>query len=366
MDSMQHQLESMAPRSEAHISYVEFCQTIIAFIRARGSSIQPLSHYFSVDSLTFWSDTSDPKLYAAGIISYALRLHDQPTKTSSELFHYLYRGWRTCLVSSHLQDHIGYVQKGLKHWDFTEFMLASFMPAALHIGFTSPSGWIVPSTYLPSLAKRVAYFLDKGGNEGATAFHHMIHLLKLSINGIIVLNQRWANTRSEILAIHPLHSGIISVVCQFWLALSIDLKNYASAYPEDVNIIAYRAVTASLSTIASRVLTGFHSPEIYSSNWGIDQYPLTKPGPSVEKFAYDIKQDIERDWRNNPDWEEAAWEGRGYIDIFTPHPRPGEQRVELKGLWSTPLGEVLEKGAREFESAERVMRSSGVRAMGIF
>jgi hypothetical protein len=349
MDTMQTELESMSPRSERHIEYVSFCQQIISVIRARGSGIQPVLRFFSIESMTYWPDTADPKLYAAGLISYALRLRDQPTRASSELFYYLYTGWRNCLVSNQLQDHCTYIRKGLKHWEFTEFMLRSFIPATLQIGLNSINGWIIPSTYLPLVAKRVARLLQKGGAEGIATFGYLVNILKMIMNGIIIQNIRWKDN-DQIFAIHPEHKGIISILCQFWLSIAPDMKVYV-LNPHLERDTSFEDVSEALSTFAHLTIRAFDGSASIDNEgvWDMDQF-MVREGPYVKNFTSMIQKDMDDNWGSAADWSEAMWSGTGWIEIPAPPPIRGFRRVNLELLWSPSLYQVLQSGLLEFET----------------
>jgi len=348
---MQSQLESMTPRSVGHIQYVEFSQSIISSIRARGSGIQPLRPFFGMESIAYWPDVSDPKLYTAGIISYALRLRDQPGKTSSELFHYLYSGWRNCLIIGQLDNHVAYIEKGMKYWDFMEFMLASFIPAALHIGFICPGGWIIPSTYLPALANQVRRLLERGGIQGSATFGHMIDILRIIMNGILTQNGNWQNSGSDILGIHPEHRGMISSACQFWLSVSPDMKTYLTSHPDDERAAFFEDVSGSLTSFAETTLCSFMDSAMdFSGGSGNIGLFVLQEGPYMKNFVGIITDDVNNNWRLVGNLAEAMWSGTGWIEIYSRASATGGHRVDLAQLWGPPLLEVLEVGSSELEA----------------
>lgn len=342
MDAVQCELESMMPGSTTHNQYLDFAQKVISLIRSQASNIQPLTRFFINPSIHYWPEESDPTLYAAGIISYALKLRDQIGRTSSELFHYLYRGWRRNLITGPLQTHMGYVRTGMKHWDFVEFMLINYVPAALHVGFNLEAGWIVASAYLPLLANRVPRLLEKGGPQASATFGHVINILKIIMNGFTERKLRW---ESNIKGVHAKNRGITAVACQFWLAVTPFMKGYAADYPGfrgDFDDVAERLNTFAQLTI--RYLDG-----------GVQEDWITRPfevidGPQVKSFVKMIEEDIRNNWLFE-EIDVAMDSGAGWISILDLAPTErASHRVDLSKLWGRPLHEVLEIGSSEYET----------------
>jgi hypothetical protein len=348
MDAMQCHLESMIPRSVGHIQYVEFSQNVISSIRARGSGIQPLTPFFGMESIAYWPDVSDPKLYTAGIISYALRLRDQPGKTSSELFHYLYSGWRNSLMIGQLDNHVAYIKKGMKYWDFTEFMLASFIPAVIHIGFNSPGGWIIPSTYLPAVANQVRRLLESGGSQGSSTFGHMIGLLRNIMNGILTESSNWQNNGSNILGVHPEHRGMISTAFQFWLSVSPDMRTYVTSHPTDERAVYLEDLSGSYTCFAESALRSFMDSTFdFSAGSGDIGLFVIEEGGNIKNFIGIIADDVHSNWRVGGNLAEAMWSCNGWIEIYSRASATGGHRVDLAQLWGVSLREVLEVGSSE-------------------
>lgn len=308
MDSMQRQLESMIPPSTSHGEYVKFCQNVISYFRAYTNNIRPVTDFFIRHSIHYWPKGDDPHLYAAGIVSYSLRLHDQRDKTSFELFHYLYSGWKNDQIHSRVNNHITCILKGMVNWSFTEFMLANFVPATILIGFSTDGGNVLPKIYLPALAKRTPHFLERNGPEGASTFTHLINILKMIINGIRI----WAvNTRvpqrivdgETILidredGINGEHRGIISIACQFWISIQPTLVEYAEKHPAEMSILD--EVASPLNDFIWKAAVYLRQKEREGDDiwdvWDRSQFDVME-GEYVQRFVVALQEDIENNWR---------------------------------------------------------------------
>jgi hypothetical protein len=345
MDSMQRELEAMEPGSAIHQQYVRFCQRVAEDIRSRGSDILPLTDFFVKSSTCYWPEESDPKLFGASIVAYSFRLRDQPARTSAELSHFLYRGWRNDLLNSRLTYHVGYIAKGMKYWTFTKFVLSNFIPAALQVGFGVGFGWILLCTYLPPLAGRVSALLEKDDDEAAATLEHLSNILKIVVNGL--MKQR-IGTREEILGVHPLHRGVIAVTVQFWLALLPSITAYIGRHLDaDVRI---KEVNGALYSFAQQIIRQFNGT--YGSNWAneTDQFEVIE-GPHEKSIVELITDDINSNWRLNLPLDAAMQSASGWLSIGG-YSASERQRVDvsLEQLWGISLWEILEIGRPHFET----------------
>jgi hypothetical protein len=300
MDSMQQQLESMIPPSTSHTNYVKFCQYVASHLRAYTNNIRPLTDFFIRHSIHYWPKGDDPHLYAAGIVSYSLRLQEQPGKTSFELFHYLYSGWKNDQMHHRMNSHVMCVRKGMKNWSFTEFMLANFVPATILVGFDTPMGAVLPKIYLPALAKRIPHYLQRNGAEGAICFAHLINILKIIINGISILAANALvpdgvqNGQRILVGEHGVrrdHQGIISIVCQFWIGICPALLDYVGVHPDEASL---------LDEVASPLNDFFRKAILYldrneRNGWDIYQLDATV-GDYVDRFVAALHDDIKNHW----------------------------------------------------------------------
>jgi hypothetical protein len=340
---MQHELKAMEPGSMLHKQYMSFCQGVAEDIRSRGSEIAPLTDFFITPSIYYWPAEGDPKLFAAGMISYSLRLHDQSGRTSWELFHYLYRGWRSDLIHGRLKHHVSYIKKGLKHWSFTEFVLTDFVPAALRVGFHSDFGWILCSNYLPPLASRVSKILEREDSEARVTLDHLATILKSIMNGCMQQYALWQNT---IRGIHPLHRGIVTAGCQFWLAVLPSVKGYVDRHSEDSMCI--QDVNNALVTFAQETFRAFGNS--YEEGWEAAPFDITE-GQQIKDTAGVMAADCDKNWTLDQTMEGAMQSRRGVLSIGGYGVRNNEKpTVDLQKLWPCTLQEVLETGLPHFET----------------
>ncbi|KAF4636729.1 hypothetical protein G7Y89_g1351 [Cudoniella acicularis] len=286
MESIRSFLENTNPGSDEHKAYVEFVQPIVSIIRSYAHDIQTLLPFFVRPSTYYWPEDNDPTLYAAGIISCSLRLAKSPGGASSELFHYLYSGWKKDLVRGRIEQHMNYVKKGMGRWEFTTFLLSQFMPAALHVGFHSPGGWALCATYLPLLSSRTVKALRKRDIKAKSTFACLINLLKIILNDVATRYSDSGNSSAEINLIHRRY--ITHVTCQFLLSIVLPLRQYAKPYPGEIAIV--EEVVQPLLDYLSRLRS--------SSSNAYSEWPRFEVdnGEHVENFTSVLIQDQSDHW----------------------------------------------------------------------
>lgn len=289
MESMKNQLESMTPGSTEHLEYVKFIQPIASIIRSYASEIQPLLDFFVQSSAHYWPGDTDPNMYAAGVVSYSLRLAKDPSRTSPQLFHYLYNGWRQDLVQGRIKQHMNHVKKGMHHWEFTEFMLSEFMPAALHVGFRWAGGWALCATYLPVLSNRLIKILQEGDERATAASGHLVNLLTDIINELSVLHRSVIVTGSNTLLNHLY---IAHTVFQFWLSVALPIKVFASSQSNTSKTID--DIETSMMKLMSQACQIQDRESIQNLELAATGH-VTR-GVQFDKFVAVLMQDLDENW----------------------------------------------------------------------
>jgi hypothetical protein len=354
MGSMQYHLGIMIPGSVAHTKYLQFCRDIVSHIRSRAGNIQPLTKYFTTPSAKFWPEDSDPTFYAAGIVSYSLRLRDdEPARVSAELSHYLWMGWRHDFVKGQMLNHVSYITKGLKYFDFLDFMLNSYVPAVLEVSFSSDCGWIIPSTYLPPLAKRIIRDLENRGTKVAEIFGSSINLLKLILNGLAFLSVEWDGIKG----IHPKNRGIIAVACQFCISISPSIQAYVEDHPDQME--AFDAVSNALTMFSQFAILKFKDEN--RGGLGMNLLERTE-GPYVNDFVAMMMADINTQWSLGTGGSDSAMaSSNGWIELRSSSPSDHTMhRIELGQLWGRTLVEILGVGlSRGLPLQQRLEGPSG-------
>ncbi|POS84391.1 hypothetical protein EPUL_003124 [Erysiphe pulchra] len=253
MNFMQQTLESLDPSSDRHRTYLSFTRSVITNIKRYASDFRSLTKFFIHPSAHYWPDEADPNLYAAGIVSYCVRLGQQPEKTSFELFYYLHSGWMNALITNRLNEYTKYITKGMKCKEFTQFMLVDFIPAILEVGFRM-NGWLICSTFLPTISYRIRRLMDSSGPNSSWAFEQFLNILKIIFNGTIDHLQKFP-TNDDIRGAHPEHRGILAVTYQFWMQNASTMRQYIENYPQITQIIT--EVTNPLSSFIYKTLESF-------------------------------------------------------------------------------------------------------------
>lgn len=269
MNFMQQTLESLDPSSDRHRTYLKFARSVITNIKRYASDFRSLTKFFIHPSAHYWPDEADPNLYAAGILSYCVRLSQQPEKTSFELFYYLHSGWMNALLTDRLNDYTRYLIKGMKSKEFTQFMLVDFIPAILEVGFRM-NGWLLCSTFLPTISYRIRRLMDSLGSNSSWALEQFLNVLKIIFNGTINLLQKFP-TNDDIRGAHSEHRGILAVTYQFWMQNASTMRLYMENNPQTTQII--NQVTNPLSSFIYNALKSFE-PD-YKNTTTLD--PFTSP-----------------------------------------------------------------------------------------
>jgi hypothetical protein len=299
-------------------------------------------------SPTYSPDEFDPNLYADGLIAYSLRLaDDDPGRVSSELFHYLWRGWRNAFINGQLEKHVFFVMRGLstdhktrclEYFGLFTFMLINFVPAALEVGFESSLGWLIAQTYLPSLAKKISYLLRQNSCQAPATFAHTINLLKIITNGLVKQDLRW---EGNIKGAHPKNRGIMAITTEFWLSIHRALRVYASENPGH-HIGDFYKVADALDTFTQQTASNFRNGDSRNFRMGL---LTTTQGPYVKTFVEMLRDDIRSSWTMDLSIDEAMELARGSMDIRDLAPNQHRHHmVELQAYWGPTLSEVLGEG----------------------
>ncbi|PBP15589.1 Mus7/MMS22 family protein [Diplocarpon rosae] len=286
MDSVQKFLESLEPGSDLHTYHLKFARVVVADIRSYAEFVK-IPDFFLKSSSHFWPCYGDPAMFGAGLISYCLKLAQQSDRVSQQLFHYLFNGWKSAIVSTRLDSYTSCIRKGMKWWEFTKFMLAELLPAFIVTGFKS-SGWLLCSTFLPAITKRVVRILENTDSKSSWVFENLLNILKMVMNGAIVLARQF-NYRLN--GVHPNHRGILSVTFKFWMAIALPMRQYAIRHSQED---ALEEVTDPLSSFIYSALHTFHTsePNVYHPDGQFDVHQ----GKCTDAFAANVTQDIQESW----------------------------------------------------------------------
>jgi hypothetical protein len=294
MNSMQQILEAQKPNSADHKNYMEMARAVTTDIKCYTSDFRALTEFFVHPSTHYWPSDADPNLYAAGIISYCIRLPQSPEKTTFELFYYLHGGWRNAILSGKISKYISCVRKGTKRWDFMKFMLSDFIPAIIDVGFSS-KGWLLCSTFLPILSYRASLVLLAENENSTWVFEYLINILKIIINNTISQAQELQDPAS---GDYSHHRGIISVVFRFWLSLAPAMRQYIECYPSQSAML--KEVTEPLSIFIYRFT------QIFRDNKSNIQQPTGQfdihKGKYSDKIMAVVTQDIKDNWHFSDEW----------------------------------------------------------------
>jgi hypothetical protein len=331
MESMKGYFERMPPGSTAHSKYVKFVQQVIAIIRAYGSEIRPVSDFFLLPSPKYWPENDDPTLFGAGIISYSLRLSGKYSrKSSAELFHYLWNGFLQALVHNRVKQHVSHLQKGMKNWEFTKFILSEVLPAMVHIGFTLPGGWVICATYLPVVASQVPKLLSRVDKNTAPTFEYAMNVLDVVME---CMDRQQGTFASATHGLRPELEGILAVTFQFWLSLKPAMMAYSMAAP-DLDVAMHR-----IENFFENMMVKVYNQKEFIP---LPRVAYHSNGPEngyfFEAFTSILRQGISGNWVVSPQDE--------WVEIKGVSGRDTEKRVVLN---RRSLREVLGSGSPFFK-----------------
>ena len=352
MGSLQMHLEAMMRGSPAHSRYMDFSREVISCIRSRASDIQPLTDFFATSSPYYWPKDTDPHQYVDGLVSYCLKLADDTSgKVSSELFHYLWRDWRSSFIKDEQGKHVEYIKQALKidhgrkkcieHFEFFEFLLKNYIPAALEAGFYSKFGWLVVQTYLPLLANKICYLFQKNYAQALVAFGHIVNLLKIIFNGVVNVDLTWEGGNIE--GAHPKHRGIIAITAEFWLSIRQVLRGYVLVLETTVHYEAFSEVADALDTFIQHTISKFRYG--HGADFGIGHLCVIQ-GTHVRQFVAILDDDFNKLWAIDLNGIQRAMQfAGGSVDIKDLAPnRLRHYKVELYAYWGPTLAQVLGVG----------------------
>ncbi|TAQ89163.1 hypothetical protein B7494_g2544 [Chlorociboria aeruginascens] len=290
MTSMKGHLEKMTCLSPAHKKYVVFVQRIATLLRSEVSDICSRTDYFVRQSSHYWPPEDDPNLYVPGLMAYDQRLSDRPDSTPSQLFYYLYNGWKNAFICGRLTEHRNHVYKGMKGWNLTKFMLEEFVPVILYMGFDRRGAWVFSNTYLPIIARRVHILL----NRRCDVLEALVNALRMSMNGIL---STYLQHGRGIDGINPHHRGIISEVCNFWVALLPSMIECAKQYHGRLgHLDGVNEMVAVFNDMAEYALRSFDPKS--EESWSAVSYSVTET-VHFQQFKSAISDDMDSSWNVN-------------------------------------------------------------------
>ncbi|OWP02344.1 hypothetical protein B2J93_3132 [Marssonina coronariae] len=286
MDSIQHFLESLVPGSDLHEYHLQVARVIIADIRSYAEFVK-IPDFFLKSSSHFWPYYGDPAMFGAGLISYCLKLAQQSDQVAQQLFHYLFNGWKSAIVSNRMGSYNSCIRRGMKWWEFTKFMLSELVPALLVTGFKS-SGWLICSTFLPAVTKRVIRLLENTDSKSTWVFENLLNILKMVMNGTVMLLRQF---NYGLNGVNPSHRGILSVTFKFWFAIALPMRQYAIRHSQEE---ALEEVTDPLSSFSYSALHTFHTDE-HNIQHPYGQFDVHK-GKCTDGFSSNVIQYIKESW----------------------------------------------------------------------
>lgn len=366
MDQVKADLRLMMTDHKGHHTYIEFVRMIISLIRAQ--DFCPIDQFFYQISPEFTPSSQDPRLQAAGILSYGLKLEDDDPRAGPGLFYLLLANFKIALANGRLEEERSILKEGTSNTCIFNFLLGRMLPALIRAAGVAIEAWVLVETYARTLCDTLS----------TPALHHSIGkentpaILNLYISAFDTI-QHMATIDVDLLAAEHLHSltmilmalnALAPSVVVFFLMANLELGI------EDDDCRKLREVVSSISDFvgpAASYLDGLASPHSTGNDIdgpsivpsllfeGIDTCGAAHTqgvGVQVNDFSRHIIDDISRNWvstgsmltirgPSRPQGPTSTQSGRG-VEV------PKWERAQLVSELSTQLrGWISHYGSRK-------------------
>ncbi|KAH7021108.1 Mus7/MMS22 family-domain-containing protein [Microdochium trichocladiopsis] len=154
MEQLKADLRLMTLDSRQQHAYIEFVRMIINLIRAQ--DFCPVDQFFYQISPEFTPSSQDPRLQAAGILSYGLKLEENDPRAAPGLFYLLLANFKIALANGRVAEERSIVQQGLDNLCIFRFMLGHMLPALVMTAAKAGEAWILLETYAQALCESLS------------------------------------------------------------------------------------------------------------------------------------------------------------------------------------------------------------------
>jgi len=357
MSTMEHQLRKLVPSSSQYKVYMSFVQQVATHICSHADHIQPLTLFLRGETDRNYIPRG---LYLADLSKYVRRLSQQPERTSSELFYFLFESFKRDTADGHLKDHIRNFKQALENWEFTKYVLQTYIPTVVTSSWETRGGWMLAGTYLPPLASHIATLLSMRNAISVAAYSHTVALLKLMTNNIS--NARVEEGDDRILTVHPQNRGIVAITYEFWLSVYPAFKSYCEDFPINFQVPARdpflqlkfsfeKFEEAVIDLFKARITFGFRwdvvQPKLRLQRWDLD----VTFNNSVRTFATFLTQDI-NGWENVNNMPPAMLFRNGWICNKAKIRGGSTTKLALRDFWGPTLRDLLFKSSSIYNPVE--------------
>jgi len=149
MDQVKADLRLVMTDHKEHHTYIEFVRMIISLIRAQ--DFCPVDQFFYQISPEFTPSSQDPRLQAAGILSYGLKLEDDDPRAGPGLFYLLLANFKIALANGRLVEERSILMDGASNTYVFNFLLGRMLPALIKAAGTAAEAWVLVETYAKAL-----------------------------------------------------------------------------------------------------------------------------------------------------------------------------------------------------------------------
>ena len=357
MNTMEHQLRSMKTNSLDYKAYMNFVQQVASHICSHADHIQPLTLFLRGETDRNYVPRG---LYLADLGKYIRRLSQQPGRTSSELFYFLFESFKRDTADGHLKDHIRNFKKAMENWEFAKYVLQTYIPTVVISSWETKGGWMLAGAYLPPLAAHITSLLSARNAVSIATYSHTIALLKMITNKIS--NASVEEGDDIIITVHPQNRGAAAITYEFWLSVYPALKAYCEDFPANVQVSARDPLLQlkfSFGKFEKILIPIFKRRITFGFRWDLVQLKLRLQrwdlevtyNENVKTFAEFLTRDI-NGWENLESIPAAMLFRNGWICNKAKIRGGGTTKIALRDFWGPTLRDLVLKSPGVYDPVE--------------
>ncbi|KAH8677513.1 Mus7/MMS22 family-domain-containing protein [Xylariales sp. PMI_506] len=185
-DQMKQDLRSIVEDASAHSLYIQFVRSVVPLIKT--NDFCPVDQFFYGISREYSPSVLDPRLQAAAILSYGLKLEDKDMRALHGLFYFLYPNFKLAMANGKLGDECSILREGAKNRHVFSFIISRMLPAITKTAVRVPAAWLLLEVYVTSLDQLLSSSCVHR-EIGDESMHDLVNLIKFATSSVHDLQQ---------------------------------------------------------------------------------------------------------------------------------------------------------------------------------